>query len=220
MKHLSLFITLIYFLLLPLNLSANASLHHVNFTAEELKNIQGHYSTVYGYLHIRVRGKQVNTRYNGKYIQLIKKSDGHFYPRYKFLWVFPISIGNMSFTLKKTSRGKTQIVMHEKNTNRIVAQKFTPKPVPAAWKKRLGTYKATRLKGNANIKKVRLRIQNGVLVSFTNNLTSPYPLVAKSDTQLTSPSAGHNNDRAIKISIAKRSIILEYENNKLKLTKL
>ena len=220
MKLLSLFITLIYFLLAPLNLSANASLHHVNFTTEELKSIQGHYSTVYGYLHIRVRGKHVNTRYDGKYIQLIKKSNGHFYPRYKFLWIFPIRIGNMSFTLKKTSRGKTQIVMHEKNTRKVVAQKFVEKPVPAAWKKRLGTYKATRLKGNANIKKVRLTIQNGVLVSFTNNLTSPYPLVAKSDTQLTSPSAGHNNDRAIKISIAQRSIILEYENNKLKLTKL
>ncbi len=219
MKHLSLFITLSFLLLMPLNLSAKASLHYVNFTTEELKNIQGHYSTVYGYLYIRVRGKQVNTRYNGKYIQLIKKSDGHFYPRYKFLWVFPIQIGNMSFSLKRSSRGKTQIVMHKKNISRVVAQKFIAKPVPVAWKKRLGTYKATRIKGNANIKKVRLAIQNGVLVSFTNELTSPYPLVAKSDTQLTSPSAGHNNDRVIKISIAKHAIILGFESNKLKLIK-
>lgn len=224
MKYLYLFITTFYLLLVPLNLLAksptSSTLHYVNFTAEELKNIQGHYSTVYGYLHIRVNGKSVNTRYDGKYIQLIKKSDGHFYARYKFLWIFPVSIGKMSFTLKKTHKGKIQIVLHNKNKSTIVAQKFTATPIPAAWKKRLGNYKATNLKGNAKIYKVRLAIKNGVLVSYSNNLSSPYPLIAKSDTQLISPSAGHNSDRSIKISITKQAIILEYDNNKIRLTKL
>ena len=214
-----LLVTTVYFLLVPLNLSAKTSLHYVNFTAEELNNIQGHYSTVYGYLHIRVKGKSVNTRYDGKYIQLLKKSDGHFYARYKFLWIFPINIGKMSFTLKKTAKGKIQVVMHENNRHKVVAQKFVATPIPAAWKKRLGIYKATRLKGHSDIKKIRLAIQNGVLVSFSNNLNSPYPLIAKSNTQLVSPSAGHNYDRSIKISIAKQAIILEFDNNKIKLTK-
>lgn len=219
MKLLYSFIIPIFFLLAPTNLLANNSLHHVNFTTEELKNIQGHFSTVYGYLYIRVRGKQVNTHFDGKYIQLVKKSNGHFYPRYKFLWVFPISIGNMSFTLKKSHRGKIQVVMHEKNKHSIVAQKFKVKPVPATWKKRLGTYKVIRLKGNTEIKKVRLAMLNGTLVSYTNNHVSPYPLFAKSNTQLISPSAGHNNERSIKISIKKHFIILEFENNKFRLIK-
>jgi len=221
MKRLIQLLTFSYFLLLPLGLSAaNASLHHVNFTAAELKTIQGHYSTIYGHFFIRVNGNHVSTRYDGKHIQLIKKSNGHFYPRYKFLWVFPISIGNMSFTMKKSIRRKTQILMHQNNRTHIVAQKFISKPIPQTWKRRLGTYKATRLKGAANIRKVRLGIQNGALVAFINNLKSPYPLIIHSNTQLTSPSTGQNNDRTIRISVTKNSILLNYDNNRLELKKL
>ena len=125
----------------------------------------------------------------------------------------------MSFTIKKSKRGKIQILMHKKNKVQVIAQKFISKPIPQTWKKRLGTYKATRIKGKANIKKIRLRIENGALVAFINNLKSPYPLIAHSSTQLTSPSAGQNNDRIIKISLARNSILLSYENNRLELKK-
>lgn len=219
MKHTYLFSALIYLLLSPLNLSASTSPYQVPFTATELKSIQGNYSTIFGLIHIRVKGKQVSTIYDGKYIELIKKSNGHFYPQYKFLWVFPISIGNMSFSMRKVRHGKIQILMHEKRKTKVIAQKFFSKPIPQTWKKRLGIYRATRLKGRENIQKVRLGIQSGVLVAFINNLKSPYPLVANSNTQLTSPSAGHNNKRAIRISLTKNSILLNYENNKIELIK-
>ncbi len=222
MRYLQYLLTSICFLLLPLQVGvakSSPSLHYVSFTADELKNIQGHYSTIYGYLYIRVRGQNVSTQYDGKYIQLVKKSNGHFYPRYRFLWIFPIQIGNMSFTLKKMPKGKTQIIMHQNGKKRIVAQRFFAKPVPVAWKKRLGIYKASQLKGKTDIKKIRLAIQNGVLVAFSNNLNSPYPLIADSNWQLTSPSAGHNNKRTIKISLRKNDIILAFEQNKLLLQK-
>ena len=159
MRYLQYLLTSICFLLLPLQVGvakSSPSLHYVSFTADELKNIQGHYSTIYGYLYIRVRGQNVSTQYDGKYIQLVKKSNGHFYPRYRFLWIFPIQIGNMSFTLKKMPKGKTQIIMHQNGKKRIVAQRFFAKPVPVAWKKRLGIYKASQLKGKTDIKKIRL----------------------------------------------------------------
>ncbi len=218
----SLPLSLMFFLLLftTSDLLAKTPLHRTNFSATELRDLQGHYSTIYGHFYIRVNGKQVSTRYDGKYIELIKKSDGHFYPRYKFLWVFPINIGNMSFSLKKINSGKIRILMHEKRKIRTVAQKFYPKPIPSAWKHRLGSYQAKKIKGKSGIKKVRLALQQGILVAFINQLKSPYPLLANSNTQLTSPSAGHNHDRTIKISINKNVIVLEYENNKLALKKL
>ena len=220
MNRLFLLSALISFLLLPLSTSvASASLRHVSFTPEELKTLPGHYSTIYGHLFIRVKGNHVSTSFDGKYIELIKKSNGHIYPRYKFLSIFPISLGKTSFTIKKNRHGKIQVLAHEKNRTNIIAQKFFPKPIPQTWKKRLGTYKATLLKGNTYIKKVRLRIQNGTLVAFINKYNSPYPLIAHSDSQLSSPSAGHNNDRTIKISLTKNSIILSYDNNKLELKK-
>lgn len=219
MKRLSLFSTLICFLLFPINAVADPSPHRVNFAVAELKNIQGHYSSIYGHIYIRVKGKHVSTRYDGKYIELIKKSNGHFYPRYKFLWVFPINIGNISFSMKKIRSGKVRILMHEKNRTKVIAQKFLSKPVPQAWKKRLGNYTATQLKGRGNIKKVRLGMQNSILVAFINGQKSPYPLIAHSNTQLISPSAGHNHERAIRISLTKDSILLNYENSKLELKK-
>ena len=223
MKNQSISIALVCFFALtlfaPINTSAKTALHRVNFSIDELKNIQGHYSSIYGHIFIRVKGRHVSTRFDGKYIELIKKSNGHIYPRYKFLWVFPLSLGNASFTMKKSRSGEIRVLMHKQKKAKIIAQKFTANAVTPVWKRRLGIYKAKRIKGKSTINQVRLALQNGVLVAFINQLKSPYPLVAHSNTQLTSPSAGHNNNRTIKIFITKNSILLEYENNKLALKK-
>jgi len=210
------------FLLLLLSfapLSAKTSLHPVNFSEQELKTIQGHYSTIYGYLYIQVNGKQVSTNFDGKYIQLVKKSNGHFYPRYKLLRLIPISLGSMSFSLSN-NKGKKQILMHQHKKTQIVAQKFTATVVPSLWKQRLGKYKATLLKGNSKIKKIRLAIKRGVLVAYINKITNPYPLLALSASKIFSPSAGHNNDQSISILANKKGLNLNYASNKLILKKL
>lgn len=210
------------FLLLLLSfapLSAKTSLHPVNFSEQELKTIQGHYSTIYGYLYIQVNGKQVSTNFDGKYIQLVKKSNGHFYPRYKLLRLIPISLGSMSFSLSN-NKGKKQILMHQHKKTQIVAQKFTATVVPSLWKQRLGIYKATLLKGNSKIKKIRLAIKRGVLVAYINKITNPYPLLALSASKIFSPSAGHNNDQSISILANKKGLNLNYASNKLILKKL
>ena len=212
-------------LLMPLELSAKAGLQAVEFSAQELKNIQGHYSTVYGYVYIQVNKKVVSTRIDGKYIQLIKKSDGRIYPRYKLLRLIPISLGKMSFSLKN-DHGKNQIVMHEINKKgkpkkaQIVAQKFKPVAIPALWKQRLGKYNATLLKGKSKIRKIRLALKRGVLVAYINKLKSPYPLLALSPSKLYSPSAGHNKDQPIHIATLSKQLSLKYGKNSLLLKKL
>lgn len=217
MQRIYLLSALFYFLVLPMSAQAKTTLKPVDFTPAELHNIQGHFSSIYGHFYIKTQGKQVSTSYEGKYIQLIKKSDNHFYAQYKFLWVFPINLGDMSFSIRKNRNNKIQILVHQGKYSQVVAQKFVSKPIPQAWKKRLGTYKAKRLAGNSNIKKVRLGIRQGALVAYINNLTSPYPLIAHSNSQLTSPSAGNNYDRIIRISSNKNSILLNYDKNKLEL---
>jgi len=200
-------------------------LKRVHFTSTELANIQGHYSSIAGYVYINVKGKQVSTHINGKYIQLIKKSDGHFYPHYKFLRIFPISLGAMSFSLQ-TRKGNKQIIMHEKDRKgkskkvKTVAQKFASRTIPQLWNNRLGKYKATLLKGKSNIKSIHLAKKNGVLVAYINNIKSPYPLLALSPSKLFSPSAGHNKDQAIQLSTKDNIIFLNYGKNRLILKKL
>ena len=213
------------FFFTPSTLLAETKPHRIHFTAQELESLQGHYSSIVGYVYINVKGKQVSTNINGKYIQLIKMSNGYIYANYKFLRIFPISLGDMRFTLK-TFDNKQQIVMHRKDKKKrrrktqIVAQKFSPVTVPPLWKKRLGKYKASLKKGKSNIRKIRLAIKNGILVAFINKIESPYPLLALSGTQLFSPSSGHNKDQTIKLSTNDETIHLAYGKNHLILEKL
>ena len=221
--------SLLFLFLISIGLSANtfakAPLKQINFSASELQNIGGHYSTVYGYIYIQVNGKQVSTHVDGKYIQLIKKSDGRMYPRYKLLKLFPISLGDMSFSLMR-NKGKQQIRMHYKDkhnkkpSTKIVAQKFTPTAVPSLWKTRLGKYKATLLKGKSKIRNIRLAMKRGVMVAFINKIQNPYPLLALSSSRLFSPSAGHNQDQKINIANNNKKMMLNYGKNSLLLNKL
>lgn len=221
MKHLTL---IMLFLLLIPGISVAKRLQTVDFTPQELKAIQGHYSTIAGYVFIEVRGKQVITEINEKQIELLKMSDGRIYPRYKLLNVVPIRLGSTSFSVK-SNKDALQIVMHKKDkknraeTARIVAQKFTPLPVPKRWKQRLGFYRASLIKGKSKIEKIRLTIKRGVLVAYINKLKSPYPLLALSANKLFSPSAGHNKDQKITIASLKNALQLSYGINQLVLTK-
>lgn len=224
MKIFTIFLVLLLSLATA-NVFAKPVFQRVHFTSAELADIQGHYSSVAGYIYISVKGKQVSTNLDGKYIQLIKKSDGHFYPSYKFLRIFPISLGNMSFSLK-TIKGSKQILMHEKDSKgkpkkvKTVAQKFAPKTIPQLWNNRIGKYKATLLTGKSNIKSIRLAKKNGVLVAFINKIKSPYPLLALSPSRLFSPSAGHNKAQKIKLSTRDNIIYLSYGKNRFVLKKL
>lgn len=208
-------------LLMPTHLSAKQPLKVVHFSAQELKDISGHYSTIYGYLYINVVGRYVSTNFDGKHIRLIKKSNGRFYPHYKFLGIFPIKVSDLSFSLK-SKNGKRQIQMHNKGekNSQTVAQQFKATAIPQFWKQRLGRYKATLIKGDSDIKNIRLAIKSGVLVAYINKITKPYPLLASSASNLTSPSAGHNQSQAIKIVSSAKNITLQFDNNRLRLNKI
>jgi len=201
-------------------LSAKPSAIKTNFSAQELLAIQGHFSTIYGYMYIRVKDKSVGTKFDNKYFQLLKKTDGHFYPRYKLLRFIPISLGEMSFKVDE-KKNKTQIIMFQPNKgSHVVAEKFTPKRIPPIWKKRLGNYKAKLIKGESTIKNIRLTIKNGILVAYINKLSNPYPLLAVSDSAIYSPSAGHNQDQPISIQANPKGLHLSYGANRLFLKKI
>jgi len=199
--------------------TAKANKPVTHFTQAELQQFKGHYSTKFGYLFIKAHKKFASVTVDGKYIRLIKKADGRIYPQYKFLGLFPVNLGELSFSLA-THRGKRQVVMYSKKRKpRTVGQQFISKPIPKNWLKRLGRYKAKSVAGNAKINAIRLDILNGVLVAYVNNIKYPYPLLATSNTNLYSPSAGHNSNQKIKVSTNKSKMYLEYGKNKLVLTK-
>ncbi len=204
----------------PLAVSAKGH-STVNFTQAELQRLKGHYSTKFGYLFIKAHKKFASVTVDGKFIRLIKKTDGRIYPQYKFLGLFPIKLGDMSFALR-TRKGKKQVVMYSKKErrSRIVGQQFASKPIPQNWKNKLGHYKAKRIHGKAKINTIRLGILNNVLVAYVNNMHYPYPLLATSETSLYSPSAGHNSKQDIKISTkSSNKLLLEYDQNTLELTR-
>lgn len=219
MKRIINFLSIFIFLsLVNLNINA-ATLNNTHFSKQELFDIQGHYSTIYGYIYIQVRGKYASTNFDGKHIRLVKHSNGRFYPKYKLLSFIPVPLGDMSFELKNNN-GKQQILMHEKNKQAVVvAQKFQVKTIPNPWKKRLGNYKAKSIKGNTGIKHIKLHIHRGILLAYINKTKNPYPLVALSNNQLFSPSSGANQKQALTILEHGGKLKLNYKQSKLELTK-
>jgi hypothetical protein len=218
LSPLSIFSFIFFFFISSIAYAGN--LKQVRFTESELKALAGHYSTIVGYTYIRANGTQLTTRIKGKTVKLVKKSDGRIYPIYKVLGLIPISMGDISFSTKQVNK-KFQIVMHSaKHKPQVAGEKFNPVPIPKTWRTRLGRYTAKVLKGKSGIKKIRLAIKNGVLVAFINKLKTPYPLLATSTNNLTSPSAGHNRDQPIKFMVVSKLFYLEYAQNKLELRKL
>ncbi len=168
----------------------------IPFNSLDVKELQGHYSTAYGYFYVRPYKKHIITEADGKRIYLRKKEDGLIYPIYKLFGFIPLSKGDMAFSVKQ-KKGKQLVVVHTKNekgkkAEYEIGEKFMPVVISAQWKQRLGKYKL--LKNNKEIKSLTLtlEIKNDVLVGIRSDDDTSYPLLPRSNMSAMVPgSEGH-----------------------------
>ena len=194
------------------------SLHKVAFSADELQQLSGHYSSVFGYVHIQAKNKKLSTVVNGKHIHLVKKSDGKIYPFYNMVGLFPISIGGISLSFQ-TINGKQNVTLYKDNEIHRVAKQFTVRAIPASWKALLGHYHASVVKGKPGIKTVHLKQLNGVLLASINQQKDYFPLVPLSATQAFLPDTGNEKSVNLTIRIKDQNLHLAYANNEVVLRK-
>lgn len=209
----------LFFLLISFSTPSYATNEAIKFTAQEIRQLTGHYSTSYGYFYIQSKKGIVTTVANGRRVYLQKREDGLIYPVYKLLGFIPFSKDNMAFSIKQ-ARGKQLVMLHAvekgKKVQHEVGEKFIPKPISAKWRQRLGRYKIT-FKNNKKITiKTQLTIKNGVLLGMLGDDTL-YPFLPRSDNSAIIPGSGEGH--LVELLAQKDKLYLRQRNNTSQLIK-
>lgn len=176
-------LSLLFVVLFTFNTATFAANKTVKFTKQEIQQLTGHYSTAYGYFHLQANNGVVTTIAEGKRIYLRKKDDGLIYPTYKLFGFIPLAEDDMAFSMK-WARGRQLVILHTKEKGEKITpeigEKFTPVPISAAWKQRVGRYKVISKKKSESYV-MKLQIKNNVLIGSGSDDNTPYPLLPRSD---------------------------------------
>lgn len=172
-----------------------AALRVLPMPASESKSIAGHYSSTYGYVHVKPHQHGVFTNFNGRRVTGVKKSDGHYYSTFKLIGLIPISL---RMSLHKVN-GMNRVTLDSHAVKKVVGQQFKPTPIPQQWLSRLGEYRAKAINRKSKISRVRLETQEGVVLIRFNNEKYAYPLVTQMPNKLVRPTIGRPKQRHMKV---------------------
>ncbi len=183
------------FFAMVITVPAFSSNKTIPFSFADAKQLQGHYSTAFGYFYVHIHNNQLITDIEGKRIYLRKKEDGLIYPIYKLFGFIPLSKGDMAFSVRQ-EKGKQRVFVHTqkkgKKHEQEIGEKFSSVDISTVWKQRIGKYKL--LKKGEVIKglTLKLEIKNKVLLGTRSDRNTTYPLLPHSDLSAIVPgSEGH-----------------------------
>lgn len=102
----------------------------------------GYYVTTLGFTEMRRQGDHLSVLVGGKKLALKGRKNGYLGLEYRLLGLFPINLGKLS----QVAFTRARIADHEillagdAGGFTLVGEKIEPKPIPAAWRARLGSY--------------------------------------------------------------------------------
>ena len=193
-----------------------ATLSVVPMPASESKSIAGHYSSTYGYVHVKPDRHGVFTNFNGRRVTGVKKSDGHYYSTFKLIGLIPISL---RMSLDKVN-GMHRVTLDRHSVKKVVGQQFRPTPIPPTWLQRLGEYRVKAINGKSKISRVKLETQEGVVVIRFNNGKYAYPLVTQKANKLVRPTIGRPKQRHMEVWPEGKALAAIIGNIRFRLEKL
>jgi len=179
-----------------LSLSAYATAHNtVPLPPKQISAVAGHYSSTYGYVHVKPAQGSVFTNFNGRRITVVKKSDGFYYSTLKLIGTIPITL---RMSLAKVN-GLQRVSLNKRTSKKVVAQQFKATPISSEWMSRLGEYRARAINGHSKITSVKFETQNGVVLIRLNSSKYAYPLIIKKGNRLVRPTIGRARQRHIEV---------------------
>lgn len=206
------------------SLSAYAgTLNVVPLSADKIQAIAGHYSSTYGYVHVKPSQNGVFTDFKGRRITGVKKSDGFYYSTFRVAGIFPISL---RLSLHRVD-GLHRVSLSRHSSNKVVAQQFKATPISPQWMARLGEYRAKAVNGASKIAKVSFEMQQGVMLMRLNNGKYAYPLISQTATKqavqkaekLVRPTIGRPKQRTMEVWPEGQSLAAVIGNVRFKLDK-
>lgn len=106
------------------------------------KALPGCYSTQLGLVEIERKGDRLEVNEGHESFNLVLREDGHYRLQYKLLGLLPIGLGVLGeFGLIHDKVAGREVLIARHEGHKVVAgEKIHPKPVPEAWRARLGRY--------------------------------------------------------------------------------
>ncbi len=143
--------------------------------AEDLIALPGYYSTLLGLVRIEREGERLKMHTEEESLNLVLRADGHYYLQYKLLGLIPLGLGRLDeLGLSRGNiAGRDVLIAHRKGRKVVAGEKFIPKPLPDAWRQRLGRYEVVDPQPGLTLKDVVLSLDDGLFI-FKFGISLPH----------------------------------------------
>jgi hypothetical protein len=132
-----------------------------------LRAYEGRYATMAGVVTLRETSGQLRAEVMKKSLRLVPRADGLLGIRYKFLGLFPVSLGDLDYVGVGSARieGCDLLTARMDGQELLIGQRILPVPIPGKWMERTGEYEiANPGEDTILIEKIRLRQDHGLLL--------------------------------------------------------
>ena len=187
-------------------------------TPEALKAFEGRYDTLAGVASIVSKTDYLQADLLGRTFRLVPRPDGLLGMRYRFLGLFPASLGDLDRVGigRATIDGRDILKAVRAGRELLVGERLTPGPIPAPWLQRLGEYEIVNAGDDfVLVEKVRLRLDDGLLtVEYATPFFSEVPmtlaLAPLSGTEAVICGLGRGRGETIRVVMAGEEELLAY----------
>lgn len=129
----------------------------------------GHYATELGYLSIRRDGARLLVDAAGKTLAMTPRTHGYAGLEYRLLGLFTINLGKLGQTEFTRARiaGRDVLLARRAGVFLLAGEQIASRPLPAAWRARLGAYRYTGRDAYiaGQIGEIRLKLEDGFLLA-------------------------------------------------------
>ena len=135
-------------------------------TQEDLKAYEGHYDTIAGLVEVRKKSDYLEAGLFNRTVRLVPRPDGLLEMNYKFLGLFPASLGKLDhiYIDREMVTGRNILKVVIDGSEFLAGEQLKTEPVPDKWQQRSGEYEIINAGDDTIlVDKVRLRYEDGLL---------------------------------------------------------
>jgi len=193
-------------------------------TAAELQAYEGRYDTLAGLVEMRKKADYLEAGLLGKSVRLTPRPDGLLEISYRFLGLFPLSLGELDrvYLDRETVNGRDILKAVINGSEYLAGERLQPLPIPEKWRQRAGDYEVVNGGDDTVLlEKLRLRYDEGILMAeytmplFTTQ-TMSLALSPLSDTEAVICGLGRGRGETVRVITRKGEELLVYSGYQLR----
>jgi CubicO group peptidase (beta-lactamase class C family) len=108
---------------------------------EDVRALEGHYDTHYGFARARRDGEGLAVQLDGRPLRLEPLGEGHFAVQGRILRAIPAELERLALGLKRVGDRRLLLAAAPGESLAVVGERLDPLPIPPVWYRRLGDYR-------------------------------------------------------------------------------